>query len=50
VAIDYGVYGAPETFLIGPDGTIRAKQIGAMTPDVWEHRFRPLIQSASEGG
>ena len=31
-AIDWGVYGAPETFIIGPDGTIRHKQIGALGP------------------
>jgi cytochrome c biogenesis protein CcmG/thiol:disulfide interchange protein DsbE len=31
-AIDWGVYGVPETFVIGPDGTIRHKQIGPLTP------------------
>jgi cytochrome c biogenesis protein CcmG, thiol:disulfide interchange protein DsbE len=49
VTIDYGVYGAPETFLIAPDKTILAKQIGAMTPDVWKKDFLPHI-SAGEGG
>ncbi|MGH7424678.1 MAG: TlpA family protein disulfide reductase [Candidatus Methylomirabilales bacterium] len=28
-AIDYGLYGVPETFFIAPDGTIRRKQVGA---------------------
>jgi cytochrome c biogenesis protein CcmG, thiol:disulfide interchange protein DsbE len=28
-AIDYGVYGVPETFFIAPDGTIAYKQVGA---------------------
>ncbi len=32
-AIDWGVYGVPETFVIGPDGTIRHKQIGPLTPE-----------------
>lgn len=32
-AIDWGVYGVPETFVVGPDGTIRHKQIGPLTPD-----------------
>src|SRR3712207_7724595 len=31
-AIDWGVYGVPETFIIGPDGTIRHKHIGPLTP------------------
>lgn len=32
-AIDWGVYGVPETFVVGPDGTIRHKHIGPLTPD-----------------
>ena len=32
-AIDWGVYGVPETFVVGPDGTILHKQIGPLTPD-----------------
>jgi cytochrome c biogenesis protein CcmG, thiol:disulfide interchange protein DsbE len=42
VAIDYGVYGAPETFLIDKKGTIRAKHIGPLTADAWEKRLKPL--------
>jgi cytochrome c biogenesis protein CcmG, thiol:disulfide interchange protein DsbE len=30
-AIEWGVYGAPETFVVGPDGTIRFKHIGPLT-------------------
>lgn len=30
-AIDWGVYGVPETFLVGPDGTIRDKVVGPLT-------------------
>lgn len=30
-AIDWGVYGVPETFVVGPDGTIRHKHIGPLT-------------------
>ena len=44
VAIDYGVYGAPETYLIDQNGTIRYKQIGAVTPDVWQGKILPLVQ------
>ncbi|MDB5512994.1 MAG: thiol:disulfide interchange protein [Enterovirga sp.] len=32
-AIEFGVYGVPETFVIGPDGTIRHKHVGPLTPD-----------------
>ncbi len=32
-AIDWGVYGVPETFVIGPDGTIRHKHIGPLLPE-----------------
>ncbi|KQT56938.1 thiol:disulfide interchange protein [Methylobacterium sp. Leaf456] len=31
--IDLGVYGVPETFIIGPDGTIRDKLVGILTPE-----------------
>lgn len=39
VAIDYGVYGAPETFLIDPRGVIVHKQIGPLTAEIWERDF-----------
>ena len=49
VAIDYGVYGAPETFLIGPDLTILAKQLGPLNAAIWESKFAPLIESRHHG-
>ncbi|GEP11850.1 DsbE family thiol:disulfide interchange protein [Methylobacterium gnaphalii] len=33
VGIDFGVYGVPESFIIGPDGTIRDKLVGIVTPE-----------------
>jgi cytochrome c biogenesis protein CcmG, thiol:disulfide interchange protein DsbE len=42
VAIDYGVYGAPETFLVDKKGIIRAKHIGPLTREAWEGRLKPL--------
>ena len=50
VAIDYGVYGAPETYLIDQNGTIRYKQIGEVTPDVWQDKFLPLVQQLNREG
>ena len=44
VGLDYGVYGAPETFLIDKQGVIRHKQIGPVTPAAWQDTFLPLIR------
>ena len=44
--INWGVYGAPETFLVSPEGTVVHKRIGAMTPDIWAQQFLPLLQPA----
>jgi len=50
IAIDYGVYGAPETYLIDQTGTIRFKQIGAVTPEVWSNKILPLAQELNRQG
>ena len=50
IAIDYGVYGAPETYLIDQSGTIRFKQIGPLTPDVWSNKILPLVQELNRQG
>jgi cytochrome c biogenesis protein CcmG/thiol:disulfide interchange protein DsbE len=44
VGIDYGVYGAPETFIIDKNGVVRYKRVGAMTPEVWKDTVEPLIR------
>ncbi|MFO1265541.1 MAG: DsbE family thiol:disulfide interchange protein [Rubrivivax sp.] len=43
VAINWGVYGAPETFLVDPRGTIVAKHIGAMTAEKWQEWLRVYV-------
>jgi cytochrome c biogenesis protein CcmG, thiol:disulfide interchange protein DsbE len=43
-AISYGVYGAPETYLVNPQGIIVHKRVGALTPEVWRDDFLPLIR------
>ena len=43
VAIDYGVYGVPETFVIDREGIIRMKHIGPLTPEVWSRDVLPLL-------
>jgi cytochrome c biogenesis protein CcmG/thiol:disulfide interchange protein DsbE len=44
VAIDWGVYGVPETFVITKDGRIAYKQIGAVTLKVLDEKILPLIR------
>ncbi len=41
--IDYGVYGAPETFVIDKQGIIRYKVVGAVTPDILRKTLLPMI-------
>ena len=43
IAIDWGVYGAPETFLVGADGNVLVKYAGALTEAVWAEKFAPFI-------
>jgi cytochrome c biogenesis protein CcmG/thiol:disulfide interchange protein DsbE len=43
VAIDWGVYGAPETFLIDRDGTVLYKHIAPLNSAVWQTEFMPRI-------
>ena len=43
VAIDWGVYGAPETFLIDKKGIIRYKHIGPLTLNDLDNKIQPLI-------
>lgn len=42
-AIDWGVYGAPETFLVNPQGIVVYKYVGALTPEAWETQFVPRL-------
>ncbi|NRC56577.1 DsbE family thiol:disulfide interchange protein [Mesorhizobium sediminum] len=44
VAIDWGVYGVPETFVVGADGRIAYKHIGAVTPRALDETILPLVQ------
>jgi cytochrome c biogenesis protein CcmG/thiol:disulfide interchange protein DsbE len=45
VGIDWGVYGAPETFLIGKDGRVLHKHLGPLNAFLWERDFMPHIRT-----
>jgi len=45
-AIDWGVYGIPETYLLGRDGTILFKQVGPFTPDSVRNNLLPELERA----
>jgi cytochrome c biogenesis protein CcmG/thiol:disulfide interchange protein DsbE len=47
VAINWGVYGAPESFLVNPQGIIVAKHIGAMTAEKWQQWLREHVAGGS---
>lgn len=48
VSIDYGVYGAPESYLIDRNGLIRFKQIGPITEEVWQKEFLPRAKQLNQ--
>lgn len=41
--IDLGVYAAPENFLVGADGVVLFKHIGALTPEVVQREILPRL-------
>lgn len=43
VAIDLGVYGAPETFVVDKKGIIRYRHAGGMNQEVWQKEIKPLM-------
>ena len=46
VAIDWGVYGAPETFLLDAEGIILYRHISPLTMEIWQTEFVPRINAA----
>jgi cytochrome c biogenesis protein CcmG/thiol:disulfide interchange protein DsbE len=42
-ALDYGIYGVPETFFIDPEGKIFYKHIGAVNAELLEKKFKPFL-------
>ena len=44
IALDYGIYGVPETFFIDPDGKIFYKTIGIVNKELMVQKFKPFLQ------
>ena len=42
-AIMWGVYGAPETFLVNPQGIVVYKYIGPITEQAWQEQILPRL-------
>lgn len=49
VSIDWGVYGVPETYVVGGDGRIAHKTIGPLTLSVLDQTIRPIIEQLRRG-
>jgi cytochrome c biogenesis protein CcmG/thiol:disulfide interchange protein DsbE len=45
VAIDWGVYGVPESYLIDPQGIVRWRMAGPLTPDTVSEQLQPLLRA-----
>lgn len=50
LGLDLGVYGAPETFLINPEGEIVLRHAGDLNARVWQEKFVPLLGQDQQGG
>jgi cytochrome c biogenesis protein CcmG, thiol:disulfide interchange protein DsbE len=49
-SIEWGVYGVPETFIVGRDGTIVYKLVGPITPDNIDRVLKAQIDKALKAG
>ena len=49
VALEWGVYGVPETYVIDGDGTVVLRFAGPITTDAFESRILPAIEQAKSG-
>ena len=46
MALDWGVYGLPETFVLGPDGTVLLRVTGPLTKRNLETRVLPVLKDS----
>lgn len=48
IAIDWGVYGVPETFIVDAEGRIRYKHVGPIQPPDLDEVIQPIIERLSQ--
>jgi cytochrome c biogenesis protein CcmG/thiol:disulfide interchange protein DsbE len=48
VAIDFGVYGVPETYVVSGDGKIAYRHVGPLTEKAITEKILPLVQSPAD--
>ncbi|MCL4695660.1 MAG: DsbE family thiol:disulfide interchange protein, partial [Burkholderiaceae bacterium] len=44
-AIDWGVYGVPETFVVDRQGIVRLKHVGPISAELLQRKIEPLLKS-----
>lgn len=49
VAIDWGVYGVPETYVIDADGRIAFKAIGPLSAEIYQQTIEPVLRKLAAG-
>ncbi len=45
LAIEFGLTGAPETFIIDREGRVRYRHVGIITEEIWEEELRPRVEA-----
>ena len=48
-AIEWGIYGAPETFLVDAEGIVRWKHVGPMTDEIIDEVLAPMVEALEAG-
>jgi cytochrome c biogenesis protein CcmG, thiol:disulfide interchange protein DsbE len=48
IAVDLGVYGTPETFLIDAKGIVRYRWVGPLTETVWKEKFSNYYEDKND--
>jgi cytochrome c biogenesis protein CcmG/thiol:disulfide interchange protein DsbE len=49
-AIEWGIYGAPETFLVDAEGIVRWKHVGPLTDELIDDVVAPMVEAMEAGG
>ena len=47
LGVELGVYGAPETFLVDPNGSIVYKRVGEVNERIWQQEIKPRLIAMS---